>query len=48
MSKEIKPSTVDKVAEQIKKNSNISSEKARDMARNQVEQINRERRSQGK
>jgi hypothetical protein len=40
--KEVKPSTVDKVAEKIKQNNpSLSSEKARAIARESAERINR-------
>lgn len=46
--KEIKPATVEKLAEHIKKSEpSISSEKARQMARESAERINRERRERG-
>lgn len=46
---EIKSSTVDKVAEKIKQsNPSISSEKARQMARESAERINRNSRERGK
>jgi len=45
---EIKPATVDKAAEQIKKNNpSISSEKARQIARESAERVNRQRRERG-
>ena len=46
---DIKPSTVDKVAEQIKKsNPSLSSEQARKIARDSAERINRQSRKSGK
>lgn len=46
---DIKPSTVDKVAEKIKQsNPSLSSEKARQMARESAERINRNSRERGK
>jgi hypothetical protein len=46
---DVKRSTVEKAAEQIKKNNpSISSEKAHKIARDGAEKINRERRSQEK
>lgn len=46
---DVKPATVDKAAEQIKKNNpSISSEKARAIARESAERINRQRRESGK
>jgi len=45
---EIKPATVDKAAEQIKKNNpSISSAKARQIARESAERVNRQRRERG-
>lgn len=45
---EVKPATVDKAAEQIKKsNPSLSSEQARKIAREGAERINRERRERG-
>ena len=47
-SKDIKPATVDKAAEQIKKsNPSLSSEQARKVARETAERINRQRRGNG-
>lgn len=47
-SKDIKPATVDMAAEQIKKsNPSLSSEKARAIARETAERINRQRRERG-
>jgi hypothetical protein len=46
---DIKNSTVDKVAEKIKQsNPSLSSEKARQMARESAERINRNSRERGK
>jgi len=46
--RDIKPSVVDKVAQKIKESSpSLSSEKARQMARESAERINRERRERG-
>lgn len=46
---DVKRSTVEKAAEQLKKsNPSMSSEKAHKIAREGAEKINRERRSQGK
>jgi hypothetical protein len=46
---EIKSSTVDKAAEQIKKsNPSLSSEQARKIARESAERINRQSRERGK
>ncbi len=46
---DVKPATVEKAAEQIKKsNPSLSSEQARDLARKGAERINRERRENGK
>lgn len=42
--KPIPARVVDKVAEQIKKSSNLSSEQARKIARESAERVNRERR----
>lgn len=48
MSNDVKPATVDKAAEQIKKsNPSLSSEKARQIARESAERINRNRRERG-
>ena len=45
---DVKTSTVDKAAEQIKKsNPSLSSEQARKIAREGAERINRERRERG-
>jgi hypothetical protein len=45
---EVKPATVDKAAEQIKKsNPSLSSEQARKIAREGAERINQERRERG-
>lgn len=45
---EVKPATVEKAAEQIKKsNPSLSSEQARKIAREGAERINRERRERG-
>jgi hypothetical protein len=47
--KDVAPSVVDKVAQKIKESSpNLSSEKARQIARESAERINRERRERGK
>ncbi len=47
-SKEIKPSSVDKMAERIKQTTpSLSSEQARKVARESAERINRERRERG-
>lgn len=46
---DVKPATVEKAAEQIKKsNPSLSSEKARQIARESAERINRQRRENGK
>lgn len=46
--KDIKPATVDKAAEKIKQaNPSLSSEKARAIARETAERINRQRRQGG-
>lgn len=46
--KDIKPSTVDKLAEKIKQSTpSLSSEQARKVARESAERINRERRERG-
>jgi hypothetical protein len=46
--KDIKPATVDKAAEKIKQsNPSLSSEKARAIARETAERINRQRRERG-
>lgn len=46
--KNIKPATVDRAAEQIKKsNPSLSSEKARQIARESAERLNRQRRERG-
>jgi cytochrome c551/c552 len=45
VSKDIKPATVDKAAEQIKKSQpSLSSEQARKIARDTAERLNRQRR----
>lgn len=46
--KDIKRSTVDKVAERLKKTSGLSSEQAHKIARTEAERINRERKGQSK
>lgn len=47
-SKEVPPAVVDKLASMITKNSNLSSEQARKIARESAERVNRERRENGK
>lgn len=48
MPDEVKKQVVEKVAEQIKKsNPSMSSEKARQIARESAERVNRERRERG-
>lgn len=45
--KEVSGKVVEKMAEQIKKSSNLSAEQARQVARESAERVNRERRQNG-
>ena len=45
--KDVPARVVDKMAEQLKKSSNISAEQARKIARESAERVNRERRQNG-